>query len=96
MPSSKKSLLLKIVRSMNEYGQLEHETEVRVAGVLKGFPPRPDAVSIQLVDEDGGPTYTLTWAGYLDKRPLVRIAGPATNVLVSAIPKFILAVLMEA
>ena len=96
--------LRQIVSCMDEYGQLEHETEVMVWDEDS----KMGQVQVKLIDLDesndeaGGknPAFTLSWAGRLPDgiggRPMLRIKGPKTDVLVSPIPKFVLAILMEA
>jgi len=89
--------LRQIVSCMDEYGQLEHEVEV----ILWNEDPKTEQVQVKLTDmtlEDGGknPAFTLSWAGRFCGRPMLRIKGPKTDVLVSPIPKFVLAILMEA
>lgn len=98
--------LRQIVSLMDEYGQLEHETEV----MIYNEDPITPQVQVKLIDLDEGsdqdgtkiPAFTLSWAGKfrpngeMAHRPMLRIKGPKTDVLVSAIPKFVLAILMEA
>ena len=92
--------LRQIVSCMDEYGQLEHETEV----MIWDEDSKMGQVQVKLIDLDesndeaGGknPAFTLSWAGRFCGRPMLRIKGPKTDVLVSPIPKFVLAILMEA
>ncbi len=96
--------LRQIVSCMDEYGQLEHETSV----LIYNEDPITPQVSVKLIDLDEGsdepggknPAFTLSWAGRfpdgIGGRPMLHIKGPKTDVMVSPIPKFVLAILMEA